>query len=123
MTADEMSALARDWIDAWNRRDVEAVLNHFDEGVRFTSPRALATTGSAVLVGKPALRAYWNEALAQIQSIRFMLDHTLWDERRQELAIVYVGELDGQAFRACEFMRFDAEGLAADGEAMYGAPL
>ena len=32
---------AHRWIDAWNKRDVDAVLEHFEEDVVFSSPRPL----------------------------------------------------------------------------------
>ncbi len=121
MTREGAEALAARWVVEWNRKDVEAVLAHFDEGVRFTSPRAAAVVGTATLAGKGALRDYWNAAAARIETIRFTLAHTVWDEERQELVIVYQGEIDGRSFRACEFMRFGAAGLVVEGEAMYGA--
>ena len=121
MTRDQALLLAQGWIEAWNRKDVEAVLAHFDEAVCFTSPRAAAIVGSATVRGKGALRDYWNAAVAPIRTLRFALDHTVWDEERQELVIVYYGEIDGRGFRACELMRFGPAGLAVEGEAMYGA--
>jgi hypothetical protein len=123
MTQAEARALAEHWIESWNALDVEAVLTHFDETVRFTSPRAVAVTGRAVVEGKQALRDYWQAALARITSLRFALDHALWDDARRTLAIVYVAELNGQRSRACEFLRFGESNHAIEGEAMYGAAL
>ena len=65
MTRDGMQEFAAAWIDAWNRRDLEAVLAHFAEDARFRSPKALVLTGRAELHGKPALRAYWQAALGR----------------------------------------------------------
>jgi ketosteroid isomerase-like protein len=123
MTPEAAASFAQDWIAAWSCKDVEAVLAHFAPGVRFTSPRAPATVGTATVVGKEALRAYWQAAVAAIETIRFTLDHTVWDAARQELAIVYTAAIDGRHLRAGEFMRFDPDGLIIAGEAMYGAPL
>jgi hypothetical protein len=123
MTPEAITRFAEDWIAAWSRKDVEAVLAHFAPDVRFTSPRAAATVGTATVVGKAALRAYWQAALAAIETIRFTLDHTVWDPARQELAILYTAAIDDRQLRACEFMRFDPHGLVIEGEAMYGAPL
>jgi steroid delta-isomerase len=121
MTRDQALDLARHWIDAWNARDVETVLGHFDDSVRFTSPKAATITGNALVVGKDALRAYWTAALSRITSIRFTLDRALWDDDRATLTIVYQAELNGQKNRACEFLRFGEGGAAVEGEAMYGA--
>ena len=43
----EMTAEAQAWIEAWNRRDVEAVLAGFDTVATFRSPLAERATGSA----------------------------------------------------------------------------
>jgi SnoaL-like domain len=123
MTRDKAIALAHHWIDSWNAQDVESVLSHFDDAVRFTSPRAAEVTGIGVVEGKEALRAYWRAALALVESIRFSLDHVLWDDERREMTIVYVSERGGRRIRACEFLRFGDSERAIEGEAMYGAPL
>ena len=123
MTNQRAAATARHWIESWNARDIEAVLTHFDEAVRFTSPKAATFTGRALVEGKEALRAYWRTALERITSLRFTLDHALWDEARRTLAIVYVAELNGQRSRACEFLRMGTGEKAIEGEAMYGAAL
>jgi hypothetical protein len=63
--------LAKSWIDAWNARDLEAVMSHYDPAVRFISPRARQaydkTKGTNSQVGSPdgtivgvdALRLYF----------------------------------------------------------------
>ena len=66
---------ARTWIDAWNARDVEAVLEHYADDVVFTSPTALRVvpeSGGTVL-GKEALRRYWVRALAGNTDLHFDL--------------------------------------------------
>jgi ketosteroid isomerase-like protein len=123
MTSETIAAFAQNWIDAWNRRDLEAVLAHFADDIRFTSPRAQATVGTATVVGKAALRDYWRAALAAIGTLQFTLAHPVWDPERQELALLYTAAIDGRRLRACEFMRFDPAGRIVAAEAMYGAPL
>ena len=123
MTNEDAAATARHWIDSWNARDIEAVLTHFDDAVRFTSPKAATFTGRALVEGKAALRAYWRTALERITSLRFTLDRALWDEPSRTLAIIYVAELNGQRSRACELLRMGSGERAIEGEAMYGAAL
>ena len=118
MTRAEAEAFARHWIQAWNRRDIETVLSHFAETVRFTSPKAVVRVGTATVEGKEALRAYWETSVAQIHAIRLTLDHIVWDPERMELAIVYDAEINGQRNRAGEFLHFSAEGHAEYGEAL-----
>ncbi|MHA3023564.1 nuclear transport factor 2 family protein [Mycobacterium sp. BMJ-28] len=66
-------AFAQDWLDAWNRHDVEAVLAHFHEDVVFTSPLAaeLLPGSGGVVRGKAALRDYWTRGLAALPDLRF----------------------------------------------------
>jgi steroid delta-isomerase len=123
MTREQVSALAHRWIESWNARDVEGVLSYFDDSVRFTSPRAAEITGRSVVEGKPALRAYWVEALARLGSLRFTLDRVLWDEGERTMVFVYLAERNGRRHRACEILRFGESGRAIEGEAMHGAPV
>jgi acyl-CoA thioester hydrolase len=112
-------AFARAWIDAWNRRDVEAVLAHYADDATFVSPRAERITGSAVVVGKPALRAYWQAALGQRQ-LEFTLDEALWSPRTETLTLLYRAAFDEQPpNRASEVMRFRGSTITR-GEAFYG---
>src|SRR4051812_6710983 len=115
------TGFARHWIAAWNAKDVEAVLLHFADDVRFTSPKAEAFIGRVTLVGKPDLRGYWNAAAARIGKIHFELDQVVGDRERRTLLIIYRGQLDQQRFRAIELLTFDDQGRVVQGEAFYGA--
>ena len=117
----DVEVFAAGWVAAWNARDIEAVLAHFAEDVRFTSPRAAQRVGTALVEGKVALGAYWRLAAAQAASLHFVLDHVVWDEVQQELVMLYTNERDGQRTCACEWLRFGADGLAIEGAALYGA--
>jgi len=121
MTYEAMMRFAVDWIAAWNRRDVDAVLAHFAEEAQFISPVARSVVGRALLRNKQELADYWRGALARITTLEFRLDHAAWDEQRRELVVVCEANLNGEKKRACEIMRFDAAGRQVSGEAMYGA--
>jgi len=121
MTYDAMMRFADEWIAAWNRREVDAVLAHYADDAQFVSPVARAVVGRSVLRDKQELAAYWRGALARIATLEFRLDHAVWDERRRELVVVYEANLNGERKRACEIMRFDAAGKQISGEALYGA--
>ena len=121
MTYDATMRFAEEWVAAWNRRDVDAVLAHYVDGAQFTSPIARGVVGRPVLRNKQELADYWRGALARISTLEFTLDHAAWDERRRELNVVYEANLNGERKRACEIMRFDAEGRQVSGEALYGA--
>ena len=120
MTTEEARHFAEAWATHWNKRDVEAVLAHFADDVVFTSPVAVKVLGHPSVVGKAALRDYWNQALAQ-HVLRFEIVRTLWDSTSNELAIIYDREVNGRHERAVEVLTFGADGAVVRGEAFYGA--
>ena len=111
---------AKSWIDAWNRRDIEQVLAMYADDLSFTSPTALETMGHATVVGKSALRDYWQKALARIDELRFDLDRILWDGEARELGLVYTRHVSGSSKRVIETFRFDATGLVVRTEVLHG---
>jgi steroid delta-isomerase len=121
MTYESMMRFAEDWIAAWNRRDVDAVLANYADDAQFVSPVAHTIVGHPVLRDKAELAGYWRAGLARIKTLEFTLDHAAWDERRRELTVVYEANLNGERKRACEIMQFDASGRQIRGEALYGA--
>ncbi len=61
------------WLEAWNNHDLEGILDHFAEGVVFSSPVAvrLIDGSDGVVRGKAALRDYWSEGLRRIPDLHF----------------------------------------------------
>lgn len=76
MPTPEPSAFAAEWIEAWNRRDAEAVLRSYADDVVFTSPTAarVVPESGGTIAGKSALRAYWAAALASNPDLHFTLE-------------------------------------------------
>jgi ketosteroid isomerase-like protein len=71
----EAATFAQEWIEAWNARDIEAVLMHYAADVVFTSPTAMrfVPDSGGTVRGKVALRSYWTVALGANQDLRFEL--------------------------------------------------
>ena len=70
---------AQDWIDAWNRHDLEQILTHYDDEVLLTSPVALKLLGGDGTVrGKAALREYFLRGIQAFPNLRFDLIDALW---------------------------------------------
>lgn len=119
MNQERAIRFATDWIDDWNRHDLDRILAHYDEDVVMTSPFIAEVTGdpTAAIRGKPALRAYWRGALARFPDLRF------------ELIGVYAG-VDGltihyrsiRGLLACEVLTLNADGLVTKAAAHYAAP-
>lgn len=70
---------ARAWIAAWNRHDLDAVLEHYRDDFEFTSPVIVRVVGeqSGRLGGKASVRAYWEKALAGRPDLYFELHDVL----------------------------------------------
>ena len=117
----EANEFAANWISAWNRKDVNAVLEHYVDDARFVNPKAAIFVGNPVVEGKNALSQYWLLAAKKIAKIEFTLDHVVWDSDSNELVIFYQANVNGVRTRACEAMKFDSSGKQVSGEAMYGA--
>jgi ketosteroid isomerase-like protein len=120
LTRDEALAFAERWIRSWNQRDLNVILGHYADDVRFRSPRAARLIGTPTIEGKAALASYWRTALERNTSLRFALDHIVWDGEAAELLIVYIADINDHPMRACETFRFDPAGRVVEGEAMHG---
>jgi ketosteroid isomerase-like protein len=108
-------AFAREWCNAWNRHDIEAVLAHFAEDVLFTSPvarRVVPETGGVVR-GKVALRSYWQRALAQVPDLHFTTIGVY--EGVDTIVIHYRNQLGANV---CEVLHFEGA-LVRDGHGTY----
>ena len=120
MTREEASLYAAKWAAAWNDRDIERVLATFSDGVRFVSPTALAVVGTPTILGKAALRAYWNQAMSRIGSLRFTLKRVMWDAATRELAMIYLSDIDGRTKSVSENLVFDENGVVTSAEVFHG---
>ena len=68
-----LEKFAKDWIDSWNSHDMENIMTHYSEDVEITTPMIKLATGTDAdtLKGKPAVRAYWEKALAKMPDLHF----------------------------------------------------
>jgi hypothetical protein len=121
MTTDQMNQFAEDWIDAWNRRDLDAVMAHFSNDAVFISPTAIPIMGMARIEGKAAIREYWTKALSRVPKMEFRLDHVLCNPEQHEMAVVYLRIVNDQKVRKCEFMKFGPDGQQIYGESFSGS--
>jgi hypothetical protein len=75
LTREFADRFANDWIQAWNARDLNLILSHYADDLVMSSPRIAVVAGepSGTLVGKSAIRAYWEKALALAPHLHFSL--------------------------------------------------
>ncbi len=105
MTIDA-NAFARAWEEAWNSRDLDAILRHYRDDVVFRSRKAVPIVGTGEVHGKAALRAYWAKALERQPNLRFTVQDVF--EGHEMLVITYVNQ---HGVLAAETLYFDASGL------------
>lgn len=108
-------AFAREWVAAWNSHDLERILSHYAEDVVFESPYAEKVTGSARVVGKDALRAYWARGLSINTDLHFTLKGVYGGSHG--VAIRYHSSRTGH--EAVEVLQFNEAGLASWAAAYY----
>lgn len=104
-----------DWIDAWNRHDLDAILAHYADDFEMRSPYIAQIGGepSGVLRGKSAVGAYWTAALAKMPELHFTLLDTFVGV--DSLIIHYQGVRGPVA----EVFEFDPNGLVIRAAAHY----
>ena len=66
---------ARDWIDAWNARDLDRILSHYADDFEMRSPLIEEFTSAEgdILRGHSAVRQYWQRALDRLPDLHFDL--------------------------------------------------
>ena len=112
--AANLAALGREWIAAWNSRDLERVLALYAEDSEMTSDRipALGFDASGTLRGKQSLRACWGKALQLLPGLNFTLIDTFVSP--DSVVVFYQNE---RGNKICEYLRLDAASKIKQGSA------
>jgi ketosteroid isomerase-like protein len=110
----DLTALAREWVAAWNARDLDRVLALYTEEATMASPyiRSMNLSETGRLHGKDALRAYWGKALPNHPDLHF------------DLKAIYAGPnsvvihyRNDRGAEVCEYLRVDESGEIIEGAA------
>ena len=110
----DLAARARDWLAAWNARDLDRILALYAEDCVMVSPN-IAGAGlelSGVVHGKVALRAYWRGALERQPDLQFELIDLY--AAPDSVVIRYRNQ---HRLEVCEFLRYGPTGLILQGAA------
>jgi ketosteroid isomerase-like protein len=112
--AAQLAALGREWVAAWNSRDLERVLALYSEDAEMTSEHigALGFDASGTLRGKDRLRAYWGTALQRLPHLYFDLIDLFVSP--DSVVVFYQNE---RGKKICEYLRLDAAGKISQGSA------
>jgi hypothetical protein len=108
--------LAREWIEAWNAHDLDAIMALYSPRIVFQTPTVIATLGipDGRVEGVAALREHFGRGLARLADLRFDLDRIYVGVR--SLAITYRWR-DGTP--VCELHEYDGDGLIERVQALY----
>ena len=69
---ESVEEFGRAWIAAWNAHDLDRIMGHYHDDVVFTSPLIVAASDRTAR-SAPALRSYFQGALARNPDLRFEL--------------------------------------------------
>jgi ketosteroid isomerase-like protein len=118
MLIQEARKAAQDWCDAWNRRDLDAIMHHYSEDVEFSSPTVVKRWGVADgwLRGKAKVRE--NFAIGvQADNLHFELVDVLLGV--QSMCVIYRRET---GTLVSDLVELDASGRGKRVIACYGSP-
>ena len=118
MTEAAAKKFASEWIAAWNAHDLDRILSHYADDVRFVSPFVQRMMGQqdGVVQGIPALRDYFSRGLAAYPDLRFELYTALAGVHSVTLYYRSVNNL-----LAAEVMVFDSDGRISSVLAHYAS--
>jgi hypothetical protein len=116
ISQDLIADFEREWIEAWNAHDLDRILSHYRDDVRFLSPIA-ARFGAphGELRGRRALREYFARGLATYPALQFQPIAAFGGIRSIAL---YYRSVENRA--AIEVMDLDARGQVRGAAAHYG---
>lgn len=118
MLPEEAWKAAKDWCDAWNRRDIDGIMRHYADDVEFSSPTVMKRWGIADgwLRGKDKVRE--NFAIGvKAPNLHFELLDVLIGVNA--MSVVYRRETGALV---TDLVEVDAEGKGRRVIACYGAP-
>lgn len=109
-------AFARRYYEAWNARNLDAIIELYAEDIEFSSPyiAALGFSHDGVIHGKAMLRAYFERALSRAPDLTFKPEALFVGARGHTL--IYSNQ---RGERTAEHHEMDAAGLIIRAEATY----
>ena len=118
MLVDEAWKAARDWCDAWNRRDLDAIMDHYSDDVEFSSPTVIKRWGIADgwLRGKAKVRENFAMGV-KVSNLRFELVDVLLGVNA--MCVVYRRE---SGALVTDLVELDDNGKGRRVIACYGSP-
>jgi hypothetical protein len=72
---DKAWKFAQEWLEAWNKHDVDRIMEHYDHSIEFCSPVVQKVLGDpkGMVIGIDNLRNYFSRQLQKFSDLRFQL--------------------------------------------------
>ena len=96
MTHEALNQIAKQWFDAFNKKDLDQLLNLYDNHSRHFSPklRVRYPESNGFILGKPAMRSWWKEAFDRLPSLHYeVVRLTPFEDR---VFMEYIRQVDGE---------------------------
>lgn len=95
--SEQVAQIGRDWLAAFNDKDLERLLALYADDCTHTSPklRVQRPESGGKLHGKPALRAWWDEAFRRLPQLRYESQTITADAHR--VVLEYLRHAPGEA--------------------------
>ena len=76
----QVQELAERWVGVWNSHDLDGIMSHYEEDVVLVSPVAakILNDPDGTIVGKAALRSYFQKGLDVYPNLKFELIDVMW---------------------------------------------
>lgn len=106
-TESEARGFARQWVEAWNAHDLDAIMSHYDPKVVLISPVAakIVNDSTGIVEGAVALRSYFKLGLELYPQLHFELLDVMWG--LCSIVLYYVNQ---KGTKTAEFMELGANG-------------
>ncbi len=107
---------AQEWVSAWNSHDLDGIMSHYDENIRFYSPviQLMKVNDEGLLTDKTELRNYFDKALQRFPDLHFELYKVLTGINS---VILYYKSINNRY--AAEYMELNANGKVIQVKAHY----
>ncbi|HDV5785652.1 TPA: nuclear transport factor 2 family protein [Legionella pneumophila] len=72
---DKAWKFAHEWLDAWNKHDVDLIMKHYADSIKFCSPVVQKVLGDSkgVVSGIDNLKDYFSRQLQKFSTLHFQL--------------------------------------------------
>ena len=110
ISKEQAKRFAKEWIEAWNAHNLEAILAHYSDDFEMTSPFIVAVMNepTGTIKGRRNVGTYWQKSLDRFPDLKFELSVVLGGVN--SITIYYKSSMSGSTRLAAEVFFFDSEG-------------